>query len=65
MWERLGAVRCPILVVRGTRSDMFAEETVPKVKEANADVTLVELDTGHNVGGEDPDGLIRAVEKFL
>ena len=65
MWERLGAVRCPILVVRGTRSDMFAEETVPKVKEANANVTLVELDTGHNVGGEDPDGLIRAVEKFL
>ncbi len=65
MWERLGAIRCPILVVRGTRSDMFAEETVPKVKEANANVTLVELDTAHNVGGEDPDGLIRAVKEFL
>ncbi len=65
MWERLGAVQCPILVVRGKRSDMFAEETAPKVKQANANVTLVELDTGHNVGGEDPDGLVRAVEKFL
>ena len=65
MWERLGAVQCPILVVRGRRSDMFAEETAPKVKEANAKVTLVELDTGHNVGGEDPDGLVRAVEEFL
>ncbi len=65
MWERLGAVRCPILVVRGTRSDMFAEETVPRVKDANANVTLVELDTAHNVGGEDPDGLVREVKKVL
>ena len=65
MWERLGAVQCPILVVRGTRSDMFADETVPKVKEANANVTLVELDTAHNVGGEDPEGLVREVKKFL
>ncbi len=65
MWERLGAIQCPILVVRGMRSDMFTDETVPKVKEANTNVTLVELDTAHNVGGEDPEGLVREVKKFL
>ena len=64
MWERLGAIQCPILVIRGTQSDMFADETVPKVKEANANVTLVELDVAHNVGGEDPEGLVREVKKF-
>lgn len=65
MWERLGAINCPILVLRGKRSDMFADDTVPKVKAANTNITLVELDTAHNVGGEDPNGLIREVKNFL
>ncbi len=44
IWEALGGVRGPTLVVRGSRSDMFAAETVDKVKATNPNVRLVEVD---------------------
>lgn len=65
MWQALSEVACPILAVRGSRSDMFAVETVPKVKAANPRLMLVEVDAGHNVGGDNPAALIDAVRPFL
>lgn len=65
MWAALSAVQCPSLFVRGRRSDMFAAETVDKVLAANPRARVVELDTGHDVGGQDPDGLVREVQGFL
>ena len=56
LWAALANVTCPILVIRGTRSDMFASETVAKVKAANARLRLVEVDAGHNVAGENEAG---------
>jgi pimeloyl-ACP methyl ester carboxylesterase len=58
-------VRCPILSVRGTRSDMYAPETVAKMKAANARLRVAEVDAGHNIGGENPEGLIAAMRPFL
>ena len=55
----------PVNAPEGGERVMNVVADAPKVKEANANVTLVELDTGHNVGGEDPDGLVRAVKEFL
>jgi pimeloyl-ACP methyl ester carboxylesterase len=65
LWAALGQVQCPILAVRGARSDMFAAETKPRMQEANPRLRLVELDTGHDVAGGDPDGLVREVRGFL
>jgi pimeloyl-ACP methyl ester carboxylesterase len=65
MWQVLGEVRCPILSVRGTRSDMYAPETVAKMQAANAGLRVVEVDAGHNIGGENPDGLIAAMKPFV
>jgi pimeloyl-ACP methyl ester carboxylesterase/catechol 2,3-dioxygenase-like lactoylglutathione lyase family enzyme len=65
MWAELANVRCPILAVRGRRSDMFASETVPKMTAANEGLAIVELDTSHNVAGDDPLSLVREVERFL
>ena len=65
MWQVLGEVRCPILSVRGTRSDMYAPETVAKMKAANARLRVVEVDAGHNIGGENPEGLVAAMRPFL
>jgi pimeloyl-ACP methyl ester carboxylesterase len=65
MWQVLGEVTCPILSVRGTRSDMYAPETVAKMKAANAALRVVEVDAGHNIGGENPDGLIAAMKPFI
>lgn len=65
MWAKLGEVAAPTLVVRGTRSDMFAAENVSKVKDTNAGITLVEVDASHDVAGDAPDALIAEVNNFL
>jgi pimeloyl-ACP methyl ester carboxylesterase len=65
MWEVLGRSRCPTLVIRGTRSDMFAAENVEKVRAANAAFQIVEVDSGHNVALDNPAGFLAAVRPFL
>jgi pimeloyl-ACP methyl ester carboxylesterase len=65
LWQILGEVRCPILSVRGARSDMYAPETVAKMKAANPGLRVVEVDAGHNIGGENPDGLIAVMKPFI
>jgi len=65
MWQVLGEVRCPILSLRGARSEMYAPETVAKMKAANAGLRVVEVDAGHDIGGENPQGLVAAMRPFL
>ena len=65
MWAALAKVACPILELRGSRSDMFAPETVEKVKSANPRLKLVEVNSGHDVAGGDPAGFLREARAFL
>ena len=65
MWQVLSESACPTLVIRGAQSDMFAPETVPEVKAANPNITLVEIRGGHNVAGDNPEGFAAAVRAFL
>jgi len=65
MWEVLGRLQCPTLVLRGARSDMFAPETAAKVRAANARIRLVEIDAGHNVAADNREGFLAAVRPFL
>ena len=65
MWQLLGEVRCPILSMRGARSDMYAAETVAKMKAANPRLAVVEVDAGHNIAGENPQGFVAALRPFL
>ena len=65
LWDCLGRVACPILALRGRQSDMFAPETAEKVRAANANVTLAEVEGGHNIPGDNPAGLIAALRPFL
>jgi pimeloyl-ACP methyl ester carboxylesterase len=65
MWQVLGSLACPVLVVRGARSDMFAPETVAKLKAANPRISVVEVDGGHNVAGDNPQGFVAAVRPFI
>ena len=65
MWQVIGELACPALVVRGARSDMFAPETVAKVKAANPRLSVVEVDGGHNVAGDNPEGFLAAIRPFL
>jgi pimeloyl-ACP methyl ester carboxylesterase len=65
MWQVLGELACPTLVVRGAQSDMFAPETVAKVKAANSRISLAEVDGGHNVAGDNPQGFLAAIRPFI
>lgn len=65
MWAKLAEVSQPTLVVRGIRSDMFADESVQKVRETNSRITLVEVDASHDVAGDAPDALVAEVNRFL
>lgn len=65
MWEVLRRVPCPILVLRGTRSDMFSPEIAAQFRAAKPDARFVEIEAGHNIGGEQPDRLVAEVREFL
>jgi pimeloyl-ACP methyl ester carboxylesterase len=65
MWQLLGEVRCPILSMRGSRSDMYAPQTKDKMTAANPRLQVVEVDAGHNIAGENPQGFLRALRAFI
>lgn len=65
MWQAIGEVRCPILSLRGARSDMYAPETKEKMKAANPRLQVVEVDAGHNIAGDNQEAFLKEVESFL
>jgi pimeloyl-ACP methyl ester carboxylesterase len=64
MWGLIGEVRCPILSLRGTRSDMYAPESVQKMQAANPRLQVVEVDAGHNIAGKNPQGFLQAIKTW-
>lgn len=65
MWSLIGEVGCPILSVRGSRSDMYAPETVAKMKAANKALEVVEVDAGHDVAGDNEAELVEVLRKWI
>jgi pimeloyl-ACP methyl ester carboxylesterase len=65
MWALIGEVRCPILSVRGTRSDMYAPETAARMKAANPRLQVVEVDAGHDIAGDNEQGLIQELRGWI
>ena len=47
LWQLIGELRCPVLSIRGTRSNMYAAETVAKMKAANPRLQVAEVEAGH------------------
>jgi pimeloyl-ACP methyl ester carboxylesterase len=65
LWDRLAAIRCPVLVVRGGESDVLAPETAARLATlVHAEVRTVP-GAGHSVMGDNPSGFLAAVEPFL
>ncbi len=65
LWERVKAIRCPVLIVRGGESDILAPEVAAKFGSiVGADVRTV-AGAGHSVMGDNPAGFLAAVEPFL
>lgn len=65
LWHALSALRCPTLIVRGTRSNVLSADVAQRMVTALADGRLIELDAGHNVALDRPSELAQAVISFV
>jgi pimeloyl-ACP methyl ester carboxylesterase len=64
LWDALRTIRCPVLLVRGTRSNVLSAEIAMRMMQALVDGRLIELDAGHNVALDRPKELADAVVVF-
>ena len=64
VWDRIGEIRCPVLLVRGKRSQSFSEATARDMLRALPDARLIELDARHNVSLDQPHLLADAIVSF-
>jgi pimeloyl-ACP methyl ester carboxylesterase len=64
LWDALRTIRCPVLLVRGTRSNVLSAEIAKRMIETLAHGRLIELDAGHNVALDRPKELAGAVVEF-
>ena len=66
LWGCVEAVDCPSLVVRGSRSDVFAVETMTKMGQVMTDCTTETIkDAGHLVQGDNPVDFTVAAQGLL
>jgi pimeloyl-ACP methyl ester carboxylesterase len=66
LWDALGHISCPTLVVRGALSPSLSQETVDRMLTVLSDARAVTVpDAGHVVMLENPDGLGAALAGFL
>lgn len=65
LWPMLSELTIPTLVIRAGESDMFAPETLEKVRATNPRVTAIELAGSHDLAADNPNGLVNMVQEFL
>ena len=66
LWDGWRKIDCPALVVRGARSDIFADETMVRMAEEHPDCTTVTVENaGHLVQGDNPPDFLAAVQGLL
>jgi esterase len=64
--EDVGAIGCPVLLVRGEQSDVLLADAAERFVEALPDARLVTVPSvGHNVHGGNTPGFLSAVAPFL
>ncbi len=64
-WPMLSEMKAPTLVIRGSESNMFDPATLDKVRKLNPRATAIELKGSHDLAGDNPQELARAVTDFL
>lgn len=66
LWPLLGKLTCPLLILRGEKSDMVTPELVHRMVQENRGIQVVEVtDAGHNIPAEQPHAMAQAVRTFL
>jgi esterase len=64
VWQELAAVKCPVMVVRGTRSDRYTPEILARMTRDYPGIEWVTVDSQHDVPAQAPQELVAAVRKF-
>lgn len=64
-WALLGEITAPLLVIRGSTSDMFLAETIEKVRITNSRAETAELSGGHDLPHDNPTDLVATVRRFI
>jgi esterase len=65
MWEELGMVKIPTLLVRGLRSDRYPPATVERLTRDYPQIKQETVDSQHDVARMAPDALVAHVRKFV
>jgi pimeloyl-ACP methyl ester carboxylesterase len=65
MWRMLTAVRAPILILRGTKSDRFPATALETIRHEYPYVSLMDIESAHDIASIAPEALIDAVDRFL
>jgi len=66
LWGDLEASSAPLTLVRGMREQsVVADDDVTELRRRRPDVTIVEVDAGHSVQGDQPIELARIIEAAL
>jgi pimeloyl-ACP methyl ester carboxylesterase len=66
LWDPLGRIGCPTLLVRGAESDILSPEIARRMLQALPQGRLVEIPgAGHTVPGDQPAAFASAVREFL
>lgn len=63
---RLDSIRCPVLILRGSESDVFTDADAERFTAALPDARWVRVEgAGHTIQGDRPADLVREVGTFL
>lgn len=65
LWERLGEIRCPVLVLVGERDEKFTALGRRLVDNVADGRLVVVADCGHSVHLERPEAVVAAIAEFL
>jgi len=65
MWEELGLVKVPTLVVRGLQSDRYPPATVERLTRDYPQIQQATVESQHDIPRMAPDALVAHVRKFV
>ena len=64
VWQELSAVKCPIMIVRGLRSDRYTPEIIARISHDYPAIEWATVDSQHDVAAQAPQAFVAAIRKF-
>ena len=64
-WTAVEELPCPIVEVRGTGSILVSDDTIRRMEQVGKQFTAVDVEAGHVVTVDNPQGFIEATRTFL